>query len=54
MFEFVFAQMTKANKQSCNEFDSSISFTIKNTIGVGLINFRIFFLKELKRPNFAM
>ena len=31
--EFVFAQMTKANRQSCNEFDSSMIFTIKNTIG---------------------
>ena len=31
--EFVFAQMTKANMQSCNEFDSSMIFTIKNTIG---------------------
>ena len=31
--EFAFAQMTKANTQSCNEFDSSMIFTIKNTIG---------------------
>ena len=33
MFEFVFMQMTKANKQSCNKFDSSMIFTIKNIGG---------------------
>ena len=32
MFEFVPPQITKANTQSCNEFDSSMVFTIKNTI----------------------
>ena len=32
MFEFVFPQMTKANTQSSNKFDSSIIFTIKNII----------------------
>ena len=34
IFEFVFAQMTKANTQSCNEFDSSMIFTIKNIISL--------------------
>ena len=29
----MFTQMTKANKQSCNKFDSSMIFTIKNTTG---------------------
>ena len=33
MFEFVFAQMTKADTQSCNELESSMIFTIKITIG---------------------
>ena len=33
MFEFVFTQVTKANTQSCNKFDSSVIFTIKNTFG---------------------
>ena len=33
MFQFVFTQMTKANTQSCNKFDSSMIFTIKNTTG---------------------
>ena len=32
MFEFVFTQLTKANTQSCNKFDSSMIFTIKNVI----------------------
>ena len=32
MFEFVFTQMTKFNTQSCNKFDSSMIFTIKNII----------------------
>ena len=33
MFEFVLKQMTKVNAQSCNKFDSSMIFTIKNTFG---------------------
>ena len=45
--------MTKANKQSCNRFDSSMIFTIKN-VGVGLMNFRILFLKAIKLPTFQM
>ena len=32
MFEFVFTQMAKANTQSCNKFDFSMIFTIKNII----------------------
>ena len=32
MFEFVFTQLTKANTQSRNKFDSSMIFTIKNVI----------------------
>ena len=45
--------MTKANKQSCNRFDSSMIFTIKN-MGVGLIDFRILFLKAIKISTFQM
>ena len=33
MFEFVFMQMTKANMQSYDRFDSSTIFTIKNIGG---------------------
>ena len=33
MFEFVLAQMTKANTLSCNELNSSMISTIKNTTG---------------------
>ena len=32
MFEFVFAQMTKANTRSCNKFNSSMISTFKNII----------------------
>ena len=32
-YEFVFREMTKANTQFCNDFDSSMIFTIKNIIG---------------------
>ena len=32
MFKFVFMQMTKANTQSCNKFNSSMIFTFKNII----------------------
>ena len=32
MFEYVFTQMTKANTQSCNKFNSSMIFTFKNII----------------------
>ena len=46
--------MTQANTQSSNKFDSSMVFTIKNTIGVGKINFRILFLKALELPTFRM
>ena len=45
--------MTKANKQSCNRFDSSIIFTIKN-MRVGLIDLRILFLKAIKILTFRM
>ena len=34
MSELVLTQMTKANSQSCNEFDSSMILPIKNTMGV--------------------
>ena len=33
MFELVFVQMTMADTQSCNEFESSMIFTIKVTTG---------------------
>ena len=33
MFEFMFTQITKANRQSWNKFDSSMIFTIKIIIG---------------------
>ena len=32
MFEFVFTEMTKANTQFCDNFDSSMIFTIKSII----------------------
>ena len=32
MFEFMFAQMAKTKTHSCNGFDSSMIFTIKNII----------------------
>ena len=47
MSESVFTQMTYVCTQSFNEFNSSMIFTIKNTLGdlIGLMNFRILFLK---------
>ena len=32
VFDFELTQMTKANTQLCNKFDSSATFTIKNII----------------------
>ena len=54
MFEFVFTQMTKANTQSCDNFDFPMIFTIKNTTGGWSDKFRILFLKVLKLPTFPM
>ena len=44
MFEFVFTQMTKTNMQSCNKFDFSMIFTIKNVIGGWPDKFQILLL----------
>ena len=44
--------MTKANTQSCNRFDFSIIFTIKNIIGGWPDKFQEMFLKALKLPIF--
>ena len=53
MFEFVLAQMTNANTQFSNKFDSSISFTIKNTIGGWSDKFQDIVFKNTKASNFS-
>ena len=53
MFEFLFTQMTQANTQSCNEFDFSGIFTIKNTIEGQTNPFQDIAFKNTKASNFS-
>ena len=51
MFEFGSTQMTKANTQSCNKFNFSIIFTIKNTIGSSPEKFQDIIFKSTKASD---
>ena len=51
MFEFMFAQMTKAKMQFCNGFDSSMIFTIKNIIGGWPDKFQDIVLKNTTKAS---
>ena len=53
MFEFVFTQMTNANTQSSDKFDSSMIFTIKNIIGGWLDTFQDIAFESTKASNIS-
>ena len=53
MFEFVFTQVTKINKQTCNKFDFSMIFTIKNTIGGWPDKFQDIIFKSTKASDIS-
>ena len=53
MFEFVFAQITKANPQSYNKFDSSMILTIKNIIGDWPDKFEDIIFKSTKASDIS-
>ena len=50
----MFAQMTPANMQSCNQFDSSMIFTIKNIIGGWPDKFQDIVFKSTKASDFSI
>ena len=52
--EFVFTQMTKANTQSCNKFNSFMIFTFENIIWGWPDKIQVLFFKALKLPTFRM
>ena len=50
----MFAQMTPANTQSCNQFDSSMIFTIKNIVGGWPDKFQDIVFKSTKASDFSI
>ena len=53
MLDFVLTQMNNANTQSCNKFDSSMIFIIKNIIGGWPDKFQDTVFKSTKASNIS-